>query len=142
MQPWLPWQNRYVVTGKRATGKSTWVREHARSGDWVWDWDVEAKRYGWRWPLDREQMDHMYRARAKLIDEIARSQDKERQAFVIVHYPAAAAEVASRIKARLKWCTCDEVVREERLRNRNDYTVASLSGGMVDGVKVNTESNA
>lgn len=103
---------RYVVTGPPNSGKSTYVRQQARDGDLVWDFDqlastlslkgkerprgADDSRGPWPWPT----MKAMLVMRDALVAWLAET-DLSVRVYLIVRDPADARAIASTIRAEL-----------------------------------------
>lgn len=127
LQPWAVLPNRYVITGKPGTGKTTWVAENMDDNSIHWDFDEECRCLGWSRPLESWQFDELRNRRDKLVDDVFRMRDTERKVFIIVAYPGTAARIAQTIGARIKLCHCDERLRRQRLASRR---AKSRQGGV------------
>lgn len=110
-------EGRWIVTGKRGAGKSTWVTEHARPDDVVWDLDAEAKRRGFgEYPRTDGQMRVLYALRDQLVDCLEGNTDG---CYIIVHDRLRATLYAQRLGARVVVIDCGEDERRSRLVSRD-----------------------
>ncbi len=112
-----PIDGRYVVTGMRGTGKSTWVAEHAQPGDVVWDLDAEAQRRGYgAYPRTEGQMQVLYSIRDRLINALKANEDP---CYIIVHDRLRAGLYAHRLGAQVVVIAISEDERQRRLMARD-----------------------
>ena len=121
-------EGRYVVTGLRGVGKSTWVAERAKPGDIVWDLDAEAQRLGYgAYPRTHTQLVVLYAYRGRLIKGLERSGDP---CYIIIHGRLRAGLDAHRLGAKVVVVTCSEDERQRRLiaRDGNVGNVEMVGG--------------
>lgn len=115
--PYRRIEGRYVVTGRRGIGKSTWVAECAQPGDIVWDLDAEAQRRGYgAYPRTGGQMRVLYAKRDRLIQGLVTNRHP---CFLIVHDRLRAGLYAHRLGAKVVVITCTEDERQRRLMARD-----------------------
>lgn len=115
--PYRPIEGRYVVTGLRGTGKSTWVADRYEPGCIVWDLDLEALRRGYgEYPRTEGQMRVLYSIQAGLINALKVNEDP---CYIIVHDRLRAGLYAHRLGAKVVVVTCTEDERQRRLMTRD-----------------------
>ena len=107
-----------VVSGKPASGKSTYVRQHAQQGDVIWDWDAVLQAITIAQPHERIAaiVPFVAAMRDALLLRLKRP-NEVKAAWIIVSDPMNAAKLVSE-GATLKHITCDEAERQRRLAAR------------------------
>ena len=92
--------DRWVLTGRPGTGKTTWLNAH--EADRKWDADTEAVRRGYtpRYPRPQHEVDALAIARAELLDELLVNESLS--CLVIVTNVGHAGILAAGLGARVK----------------------------------------
>lgn len=113
---WEPRPDRYVVCGKPATGKTTWVQRHAPPGSLVWDADEVANQHGMMsYPRTDRQFVRLQEMRRAFVSNVA---DVAEAVYVVVASTRTAYAIAKRLEAAIVVMWAREDVRQRRLRER------------------------
>lgn len=113
-----------VVCGEPGSGKTTYVEQHAKSGDIVWDWDKVAHvMTGLPMHTLHDGTQRHLQAMFVALCRTLESFHCGGNAWLIVTDPTTAAAIAARVQGRVHRCVADEGERQRRLSARNSRGV-------------------
>ena len=107
----------YVVTGPPGSGKTTWVRQRAKSGDLVWDVDAVASAVfgipAYPRPVAiAEALAAMRNAVMRMLPQLTGD------AYIIETDEGSAVRMATSLGGNVVRMRCDEADRVERIEDR------------------------
>lgn len=115
-----PTTNRFIITGKPGSGKSTWVAERRQPGDYTWDTDAVAETlFGMpTFPRPRNVLSALDSLFAEFLRQVATLPAGGPQVFIIIANPEKATRLANNLNAQLITIEIDEALRQERMAER------------------------